>query len=204
MNNKPIILAITGASGTILGMKILEFLLKGDYRVELIISQSAYYVAKQELGLELVHDSKQIKDNILSYIGIQEKCDYLKVWMNDELWANPSSGSYDIAGMMIVPASMSTVASIAHGLSDKLITRVADVAIKQGRKLVIVPRETPFSSIHLDNMLKLSNLGVKIVPPIIGFYGGVQSLDEGLNFIIGKILDVFGIENVLYKRWSYE
>ncbi|EKE03284.1 MAG: hypothetical protein ACD_20C00225G0028 [uncultured bacterium] len=200
--DKPIVLAITAASGIIYGIKILEFLLENEYRVDLIISQNAYYVAKQELDLDLSHNSETIKQNILSFIKLSSKDNFLKVWLNDELWAGPASGSYDISGMIIAPASMATVAAISTGLAENLITRAADVIIKEFKKLIIVPRETPFSSIHLENMLKLSNIGVKIVPPIVGFYADIQTLEDSINFVVGKILDASNVPNSLYRRWN--
>ena len=200
--DKPIVLAITAASGIIYGIKILEFLLENEYRVDLIISQNAYYVAKQELGLDLSHNSEIIKQNILSFIKLSSKNNLLKVWLNDELWAGPASGSYDVSGMIIAPASMATVAAISTGLAENLITRAADVIIKEFKKLIIVPRETPFSSIHLENMLKLSNIGVKIVPPIVGFYADIQTLEDSINFVVGKILDASNVPNSLYRRWN--
>ena len=200
--DKPIVLAITAASGIIYGIKILEFLLENEYRVDLIISQNAYYVAKQELGLDLSHNSEIIKQNILSFIKLSSKDNFLKVWLNDELWAGPASGSYDVSGMIIAPASMATVAAISTGLAENLITRAADVIIKEFKKLIIVHRETPFSSIHLENMLKLSNIGVKIVPPIVGFYADIQTLEDSINFVVGKILDASNVPNSLYRRWN--
>jgi len=198
---KPIVLAITAASGMIYGIKTLEFLLKEGYKVELIISQHSYYIAKQEMNLEIEHDSNNIKSNILSFINLFDKSENLKIYLNDELWAGPASGSYQISNMIIVPCSMATLAAISTGLAESLITRAADVIIKERKNLVIVPRETPLSSIHLENMLKLSNLGVRIVPPIAGFYGKIQSIDDCINFVVGKILDACNIPNELYKRW---
>lgn len=199
---KPLILAITAASGFIYGVRTLEYLLKNDYSVELIISEKAYYIAKHEHAIDLSHSSKEIKQTLLAYIGLEAKADSLKIWLNDEIWANVASGSYQNMGMIITPTSMSTLAAISCGLSDNLIERAADVMLKEGRKLVIVPRETPFSTIHLENMLKLSKMGVKIVPPIPGFYNGADSLEDMINFVVGKTLDAFGIENDLYKRWN--
>jgi len=199
---KPIVLAITAASGIVYGIRTLEFLLKNEYKVDLIISQHAYYIAKQELDLDLPHNSEEIKRNILSFIKLSDKQNHLKVWLNDELWAGPSSGSYGVSGMIIAPASMASIAAISSGLAENLITRAADVIIKENRELIIVPRETPFSSIHLENMLKLSNIGVKVVPPIVGFYSQVKTLDDSINFVVGKILDACNISNNLYKRWN--
>ena len=199
MNKKdPVILAITAASGIIYGLRILEFLMKNDYKAELVISSKAYYIFEQELGIEISHNRNAIKEQLYDYLDI----DNLKIWLDDELWAGPASGSYKTAGMIIAPASMATVASIAAGMSENLITRIADVMIKESKNLVIVPRETPFSPVHLENMLKLSRLNVKIVPPIIGFYGKIKTLEDGIDFAVGKILDAAGIPNDLYERWQ--
>ncbi len=200
--NEPIILAITAASGIIYGIRTLEFLLKNDYKVELIISSKAYYIFEQELGLEICHDKKIIKKQILDYLDIQGNLKNLKVWLDNEIWASPASGSYKTMSMIIAPASMASIASIASGLSENLISRTADVMIKEERNLVISPRETPFSAIHLENMLKLSRLRVKIVPPIIGFYGKIKTLEDGIDFVVGKILDAGGVPNELYERWN--
>lgn len=198
---KPIVLAITAASGIIYGIRILEFLLKEDYKVELIVSKHAYYVAKQELELDMEHDSIVIKNNILSFINLFDKSENLKVFLNDELWASPASGSYQTSTMIIAPCSMATLAAISTGIAESLITRAADVIIKERKNLVIVPRETPLSSIHLENMLKLSNVGVRIVPPVVGFYSKIQTIDDYINFVVGKVLDACNIPNELYKRW---
>ncbi len=200
--NLPIILAISAASGFILGIRTLEYLLQHDYKIELIVSQNAYYIAESELGLILNNDRDLIRNNILEYLNLKNKSENLKIWLDTEFHANPSSGSYKIAGMIIVPSSMSTVAAIASGYTSSLIIRSADVCIKEKRKLLVVPRETPLSSIHLNNLLKLSDNGVIVVPPTIGFYSDPQSLDDCINFIVGKILDLFYIDNNLYKRWS--
>lgn len=200
--DKPLLIAISGASGIILGIKILEYLLKNEYNVELILSEKSYYIAKHEINLDLPHDSDEIKENVLNFLNLENKENFLKVWLNDELWASPASGSYQLENMIIVPASMATVASIASGIAEKLITRAADVIIKESKNLILVPRETPFSTIHLENMLKLSRMGVKIVPPVLGFYGKVNSVENYINFVVGKILDASNIKNDIYTRWK--
>ena len=195
----PVILAITAASGVIFGLRTLEFLLSSGYKVELIISSKAYYIFEQELGLKISHDKNIIEKELVDYLGIESQ--NLKICLDDEMWAAPASGSYATTGMIISPASMATISAIAAGYAENLITRAADVTVKEGRNLVIVPRETPFSTIHLENMLKLSKLKVKIVPPIIGFYGKIETLEDGIDFVVGKILDAYGISNNLYERW---
>ena len=198
----PIILAISAASGIVYGIRVLEFLLKNKYKVELIISSKAYYIAKYELNLELSHCRETIHRNILDYLKL--KTENLRVWLDDEIWANPSSGSYRTQGMIIAPASMAVISAISHGHAENLLTRAADVCLKEKRPLTIVPRETPLNTIHLENMLKLSSLGVNVVPPIFGHYAKIKTLDEGINFVTGKILDAHKIDNDLYERWHYE
>jgi 4-hydroxy-3-polyprenylbenzoate decarboxylase len=199
---KPIVLAITAASGIQFGLKTLEFLLKMDIKVELIFSEKAYYISKHEVGLELEHDKKLIKERILTLLNLKNKEANLKVWLNDEIWASCASGSYGVNNMIIAPASMSSIALIANGITENLICRAADVILKERKNLVIVPRETPLSSIHLENMLKLSKMGVKIVPPIAGFYSKTETIEDYVNFVAGKIMDACNIDNDLYERWS--
>lgn len=198
---KPIVLAITAASGVIYGVKVLEFLLKNNYKVELIISSKAYGIIKQEIELELEHNAETIRKNLLEYLDIDGK-DHLKVWLDNDMWANPASGSYKTSGMIVAPASMATVAAIAAGYAENLITRAADVCLKEKRSLTLVPRETPVSPIHLENMLKLSRLGVNIVLPAPGFYYKPKNVDDIINFVTGKILDACNIDNNLYERWQ--
>jgi len=199
---KTIILGISGASGIVYGVKTLEWLLSNDYRVDLIISENAFYIAKQELNLELGNDKKNVKKNLLNFLKLNEKENILKIHFNNELWAGPSSGSYDSKLMLICPSSMGTIAAIASGLSQNLLQRSADVMIKENKPLIVVPRETPLSAIHLENMLKLAKSGVKIVPPLVGFYSKIDTLEDSINFVIGKILNACNIQNNLYKRWQ--
>lgn len=198
---KPIILAITAASGVIYGIKVLEFLLRNNYKTELIISSKAYGIIKQEVDLELEHNAETIRKNLLEHLDIDGN-DHLKVWLDNDMWANPASGSYKTSGMIIAPASMATVAAIATGYAENLITRAADVCLKEKRSLTLVPRETPVSPIHLENMLKLSRLGVNIVLPAPGFYHKPKTVDDIINFVTGKILDACKIDNNLYERWQ--
>jgi len=138
--NEPIILAIMAASGIIYGIRILKFLLKNQHKVELIISSKAYYIFEQELGIEICHDKAVIRKQILDYLKIDSENRNLKVWLDNEIWASPASGSYKTKGMIIAPASMASIASIANGLSENLAARIADVMIKEENPLIIVPR----------------------------------------------------------------
>ena len=204
--NQPIVIAVTGASGTIYGLRTLQFLLENNYKVELVISESATKVALSEVNLYLSSNSEILKEQVLSYLesknNARDFSNLLKVWDFNDVSASISSGSYQTAGMIIVPCSMGTVASIACGTSDNLITRAADVTLKERRRLVVVPREMPLSVIHLENLLKLSKAGVIVAPASPAFYHMPKELPDMIDFVVGKVLDVFGIEHSLFKRWK--
>lgn len=172
---KKILLIISGASGASLGLKLLDALPK-QIQKHLIITQNAHTVLKKEQNI-IVHE-------------------------NEDISASVASGSFGIDATIVAPCSMNTLAKIAYGISDNLATRAASVAIKEQKKLLLAPREMPFSPIALENMLKLSHLGVIIAPPVIAYYSQQQSLEDMENFIIGKWLDLLGIQNQLYKRWQ--
>lgn len=179
------LVAITGASGSILGIHFLEELLKLDIETELIISESAEIIIKTESDYKIEDVRKLAAKN----------------YKVKDLTASPASGSYKVDTMVIIPCSMKTLAAIANGYSDNLITRAADVMIKERRKLILVVRETPLSAIHLENMLKLSKLGVVIFPPIPSFYYKPTNIDDLIKHTIGRILDQIGIE-IDIKRWG--
>lgn len=182
-----ILIAITGASGIAIAEKLLEVLRSKDIKTELIISKSAEVVISSETD-------RKIKE-------IQQLA--TKSYDVDDLTAPPASGSYKIETMIIVPCTMKTLAAIANGYSDNLITRAADVAIKEKRKLILIVRESPLSPIHLENMLKLANLGVVIAPPVPSYYIKPKSVDDLINHTVGRILDQIGIESDI-KRWGDE
>lgn len=192
------ILAISGASGSIIGIRVLEALAKVS-EVHLIISSVSFSIIREEIGIDwFAENHVEIEKKIRGYLGSES------VYFYDEsnLSAPISSGSFLTSGMLIVPCSMKTLASIANGYANNLIERAADVTIKEDRPLLLSPREMPFSAIHLENMLKLSRLGVKIAPPIPAFYHKPKGIDDMINFIAGKILDCFNIEHNLFKRWG--
>jgi len=200
--NLPIILAISGASGSIYGLRLLQFLLEHKYGVELVISNSAKRVMAQELSLSLSSNLNEVKQQLLSYLKLNISDEYFSVWDHKNIAASISSGSFKTRGMVIIPASMGTVGAIASGTSDNLITRAADVCLKERRKLVIVPREMPFNTIHLENLLKLSRVGAVIAPASPGYYSKPKTLTDSIDFVIGKVLDLFEIDHSLFKRWS--
>jgi len=180
-----VLIAITGASGIILAVKLLEKLKIKDIKTELIISKIAEKIIKIESEYK-VEDIRKLAD---------------KNYNADDLTAPPASGSYKVNAMIIIPCSMKTLASIANGYADNLITRAADVMIKENRKLILVVRESPFSAIHLENMLKLSKLGVIIAPPIPSYYIKPKNIDELHEYFVCRILDHVGIESEI-KRWG--
>jgi 4-hydroxy-3-polyprenylbenzoate decarboxylase len=177
------ILAITGASGVIYGIKLLENL-KG--KVHLVVSEGAKKIIKDETTYNL--------DKLNKYA--------YKSYNNIEMDAPIASGSYPFDYMIICPATVSTISKIAIGIQDNLITRAAAVSLKEKRKLVIVPRETPLTSINLKSMAALSDEGAIILPAMPAFYHKPKSIDEITNFVVGRILDQVGVENNLFKRWG--
>ena len=181
-----LIVAITGSSGAILGIKTLEVLKDyKDIETHLLVSRSAEKIITLETSYS-VEDVKKLADICYDI---------------DKLDAPLSSGSYTIGGMLIMPCSGKTLAGVANGFSTNLILRAAEVTLKERRKMVLAVRESPLNAIHLENMLKLARLGVVIIPPVLGFYTSPKSLEDIMNYIVGKALDQFGIEHDLFKRW---
>ncbi|HAK88159.1 MAG TPA: aromatic acid decarboxylase [Nitrospiraceae bacterium] len=191
---KRYILAITGASGSIFGVKLLEELLK-TAEVHLAISSNTFPIIKDETGIDWSEDTE---NKIRKHFNMKR----LFFYEDKHMEAPIASGSFKTDGMFVVPCTMKTLAGIANGYANNLIERAADVTIKEGRPLLLCPREMPFSAIHLENMLKLARLGVKIAPPVPAFYHKPKSLDDIVSFIVGKMLDAFDIEHTLFKRWG--
>ena len=179
------LVAITGASGAILGIKFLEELKKLEVETELVISEKAEIIIKTETN----YDIKEVRQLATTNYEV------------NDLTAAPASGSYKVDKMVVIPCSMKTLAAVANGYSDNLISRVADVMIKERRRLILVVRETPLNAIHLENMLKLTKLGVVIFPPVPSFYYKPKNVDDIINHTIGRILDQAGIE-IDIKRWG--
>lgn len=190
------IVGITGASGSIYGVRLTECLLRLGYDVHLVITNAGWRVIKEELDWQIGNREAVLEEK---FGGAEGKVHYYPI---SDIGANIASGSYLVEGMIIMPCSMGTLSSVAHGSSDNLMARAADVMLKEGRTLVLVPRETPLHAIHLENMLKLSKLGVKIIPAMPAFYFKPQTLDDMVNFLVGKVLDNLRIEHQLFKRWG--
>lgn len=181
-----IIIAITGASGVIYSLKLLETLKKLNIKTGVVVSKPAEIILDYELGIKL----EEIKDLANHY------------YEPNDLTSSINSGSFKFDSLVIVPCSMKTLSAITNGYGNNAITRVADVALKERRKIIIVPRETPLRSIHLENMLEISKEGGIILPAMPAFYHNPQTVDDMVNFLIGKILDSLRIENNLFKRWK--
>lgn len=178
-----VIVAITGASGAVYGLRLIEVLKEHEIETECIASNTSKKIIVHELGRERLKSLKGCYDG-------------------SDIEASIASGSFKTDAMVIAPCSMKTLSAIANGFSSNLITRSADVMIKEGRKLILVPRETPLSAIHLRNMLRLSELGVVILPAMPGFYHKPNEIGDMVDFIVGKILDSLDIQNDLFKRWG--
>lgn len=201
---KRYILAITGASGSVIGIRVLGALLKTS-EVHLVISSHSFPIIRQETGVDWTKNGARDKGQgpgIQQAIRRYFKTNRLFYYEDKDMAAPIASGSFLTDGMLVVPCSMKTLSGIASGYASNLIERAADVTIKEGRPLLLSPREMPFSAIHLENMLKLARLGVRIAPPVPAFYHQPDSLDDIIDFIAGKILDSFGVKHELFKRWG--
>ena len=197
---KTITLAITGASGLPYSMRLLECLLQSGQRVHLVYSQAAQIVAKQELDFTLPSRPQDAEKLLVERMG--EFGGELRVYGRDDWYAPMASGSNPGDAMVVCPCTMGTLGKIAGGISDDLICRAADVMLKEKRPLILVPRETPFSAIHLENMLRLSHAGAVILPPNPGFYHHPQNVQDVVDFVVARILDHLGVEHGLVKRWG--
>ncbi|MGB6463030.1 MAG: UbiX family flavin prenyltransferase [Nitrosotalea sp.] len=181
-----LVVGMTGSSGIVYGIRMLEVLKRCNIDVHLVMTEWA----KKCLALETDFDLNYVKSLAGSYSE------------DSNMAASVSSGTYKTDGMIIIPCSMKTLSSIANGYEETLVARAAGVTIKESRKLVIVPRETPLTGIHLENMLKLARIGIVILPAMPGFYNKPKNVDDLINHVVGKCLDQFNIEHDLFKRWG--
>ncbi|MCK8825918.1 UbiX family flavin prenyltransferase [Fuchsiella alkaliacetigena] len=196
------IVGVTGASGSIYAQRLIEVLLAKDYQIYLVISQPGQQVWSSELGIELGESTQELESNLRSHFKLSKDDQSLLCFDNDNLAAPIASGSFKTAGMMVIPCSMATLAGISSGRASSLLKRAADVCLKEKRQLIVVPRETPLNVIHLENMLKLARLGVDIIPPMPGFYNQPQTIDDLVNFVVGRVLDRLEVEHNIYQRWQ--
>lgn len=181
-----IIVGVSGGSGSIYAISLLKALKELGIETHLVVSTMGEYVTEHETGIRL-EELKAMANHFHD---------------NKNFAASIASGSFKVDGMVVLPCSMKTLSSVANGFSDNLLTRACDVSIKEGRKLILVPRETPLSPIHLENMLKLSQMGVVIFPPSPGFYNHPETLEDIVINLTGRILDMLGIDNNLVNRWK--
>ena len=199
---KTVCLALTGASGMSYGLRLLECLLAAGCRVQLLYSQVASIVARQEMDEDLPARASEAEAQLrLRFAALPGRLD---VYGREEWFAPVASGSNPPDVMVVCPCTMGTLASIAQGLASNLIERAADVVLKEGRLLVLVPRETPFSAIHLENMLRLARAGAVILPPNPGFYHHPQNVSDLVDFVVARILDRIGVAHCLMARWGEE
>lgn len=199
--NKRIILGITGASGMIYAVQTLKYLLEADYQVYLVASKASYIVWQEENNLRIPPEPEIQVEFWRLHLNIPKQGELICHRWHD-VGASIASGSFRTLGMIIIPCSMSTVAKITMGLSSDLLERAADVQLKEGRKLVIVPRETPFSLIHLRNLTALAEAGAKIVPAIPAWYHQPETIEDLVNFVVARSLDQLDIDCVPLKRWK--
>lgn len=202
---RTITLAITGASGARYGLRLLETLLAANCQVLLMISPAAEVVINTETDLSLpASDAGEAAIDHTRFLNkhFAAKENQLKLFKREDWFAPVASGSSSPASMVICPASGGTLSAIASGASKNLIERAADVALKERRQLIVVPREAPLSQIHLENMLKLTQMGAVILPASPGFYNNPQSIEDLIDFVVARILDQLGVEQSLAPRWG--
>lgn len=191
----PIVMGITGASGAPYAVTLLKHLLAAERQVSLIVSKFGWRLLKTESDIESM-------DALQAAVGAGNWDKYLTVHENDDRGAQPASGSWPTAGMVICPCSMGTLSAVSTGSSRSLIERAADVTLKERRKLILVPRETPLSAIHLENMLRLARAGAIVMPAAPGYYSKPQSVQDLVDFVVARILDHLDVEHSAGKRWE--
>jgi 4-hydroxy-3-polyprenylbenzoate decarboxylase len=194
-------LGISGASGLIYAVRSLKFLLEAGYAIELVASKATYLVWQAEKNIRMPADPRQQEKFWRQQCGV-EVSGQLTCHPASDVGANVASGSFRTVGMLVIPCSMSTVAKLAAGLSSDLLERAADVQLKEGRKLVIVPRETPLSLIHLRNLTTLAEAGTRIVPAIPAWYHNPQTIEDLVDFVVARALDQLEIDCVPIDRWK--
>jgi len=197
-----ITIGITGASGAPYALSLIKQLVAANYKIFLIFSAAAKVVFKTEVQLDVPGNPDKASLWCKDYFEAED--DQIAVLGKEQWFSAPASGSAAPKQMVVVPCSTGTLSAIAHGNSDNLLERAADVVIKERGQLLLVPRETPFSSIHLENMLKLSNLGATIMPAAPGFYHNPESIDDLVDFMVARILDHLNISQHLVPRWGYQ
>ena len=195
-DDRPIVLAMTGASGAPYAVRLLRVLARSGRSVHLTMSESATQVLREELGIAI--STNRFDSSVFGDLGAGR----VTYHHHSDFSAGIASGSFRTAGMVVTPCSMSTLAAIAHGITTNLITRAADVHLKERRTLILVPRETPLSLIHLENMASVTRAGAIVLPAMPGWYHQPKSLDDLVDFVVARICDQLGIETDLSSRWG--
>jgi len=193
----PIVMAITGASGAPYAVRLLEALVQARQRVQLIVSDHGLRLLRTETDIDTI-------DALRARIGAAAWDASVTLFDDNDRGAAPASGSARNRGMVICPCSMGTISAISQGTSRSLVERAADVALKERRTLVLVPRETPYSAIHLENMLRLTRAGAVVLPASPGFYHRPATIDELVDFVVARVLDHLGVEHAIGRRWGDE
>ncbi|WP_040951189.1 UbiX family flavin prenyltransferase [Gorillibacterium massiliense] len=194
--NRPWVVGITGASGVVYGVRLCRFLLAQGLTVHLVVTEAGWRVLHDELNWQVTGRKEALAEHFPAETG------QLIYHPIQDIGASIASGSFRTEGMVIIPCSMGTLSGLAHGSSGNLLERAADVMLKEGRKLLVVPRETPLHAVHLENMLTLTRLGARIIPAMPAFYQLPQTLDEMIDYMVGRVLDSMGLEHNLYARWG--
>jgi 4-hydroxy-3-polyprenylbenzoate decarboxylase len=190
------VIGITGASGSIYGIRLIQELGLRKHTVNVVITPAGKQVMNEELG---VFGFEQ-----MDKLGLSEIINHVRIWENDNFEAPFMSGSNAPEAVVIIPCSMGKLAAVANGISGNLLERIADVALKERKQLILVVRETPLSLIHLENMVKVAKAGGQILPAMPAFYHHPKTIDDMVNFVVGKVLNVLGIEHNLFKGWRKE
>jgi 4-hydroxy-3-polyprenylbenzoate decarboxylase len=194
------IVGISGASGSPYALRLLQVLVKGGHSVYVSISGDGLSILKDETGLKLKGPESEVRSALENHL--KAKKGQVRYFDENNMYAPVASGSVKVDAMVVIPCSMKTLAAIAQGYASTLIERAADVTLKEKRKLIIVPRETPLSAIHLKNMLTLAELGCHIIPAMPAFYHHPKHVSDMVDFIVGRVLDSMGVENDLSPRWG--
>jgi flavin prenyltransferase len=196
----PLVLAVTGASGAVYALRLMEVLLENNFHLHLTISPSGAAVIEQELGRKI--DLQKFDPLAMLADGPDEAAQRVHYWHYQDFFSPLASGSFLTGGMVVCPCSGSTLSGIAHGSSNNLIQRAADVQLKERRKLILVPRETPLSLVQIDNMRRAAEAGAVILPAMPGWYHGVRSVEDLVDFVVARILDQLGVPHELMRRWG--
>jgi 4-hydroxy-3-polyprenylbenzoate decarboxylase len=193
-------IAISGASGAPYALRLLQALIKGGHSIYLTISEDGLSILNEEAGMMLKGSETDIQFALQKHLEAKE--DQMSYFDEDNMYAPIASGSVKVDAMVVIPCSMKALASISHGFASNLIERAADVMLKEKRKLIIVPRETPLSAIHLRNMLALAEAGCHVIPAMPAFYHHPKRVSDMVDFVVGRVLDSMGVENDLSPRWG--